>query len=226
MSLPSDPARVPHPPRPLVLATGNRGKVAEFQALLAPAGFTLLLPADLGFSADVEETADTFMGNAFLKAGALAAVSPHPVLADDSGVQVDALGGAPGIFSARYASLETGPQPPGGAWTDASGKPLSQAAANRAKLLRAMEGERDRRACFRCVLCYLVPGREAAFFEGVCEGEIIREERGGSGFGYDPLFIPRGHDKTFAELPGDVKDALSHRGKAVALFLESLASRA
>lgn len=214
------------PFRPLVIATGNRGKVAEFQSLLAPAGFTLLLPADLGFSGEVEETGDTFVANAFLKAAALAAVSPHPVLADDSGLQVDALGGAPGVYSARYAALDSGPGSAGQSrplWTDAAGKPLPQAAANRAKLLKAMEGRQDRKARFRCVLCYLVPGSEAAFFEGVCEGEITREERGESGFGYDPLFIPLGQDKTFAELPGDVKDVLSHRGKAVALFLKSLA---
>jgi non-canonical purine NTP pyrophosphatase (RdgB/HAM1 family) len=124
--------------------------------------------------------------------------------------------------------LDSGPGAAGesrGTWTDAAGKPLPQAAANRAKLLKAMEGEEDRKARFRCVLCYLVPGREAAFFEGVCEGEITREERGESGFGYDPLFIPQGRDQTFAELSGDVKDVLSHRGKAVALFLKSLAEK-
>ena len=207
--------------RPLVIATGNRGKVLEFRTLLAPAGFELLLPADLGFTADVEETGDTFVANAFLKASALAAVSPHPVLADDSGVQVDALGGAPGIYSARYAAMD--PAQP--AWIDAAGKPLPQAAANRARLLRAMEGKADRKARFRCVLCYLVPGGEAAFFEGVCEGEITSEERGEGGFGYDPLFIPQGHDKTFAELPEATKDALSHRGKAIALLLKHLAGR-
>jgi XTP/dITP diphosphohydrolase len=207
------------PPRPLVIATGNRGKVGEFQTLLAPAGFTLLLPQDLGFSADVEETGDTFRANALLKAAALASVCPHPVLSDDSGLEVEALDGAPGLFSARYASLDSGPQGP---WLDAAGKPLPQAAANRAKLLKAMEGQANRKARFRCVLCYLAPGRPAVFFEGVCEGEIIREERGGGGFGYDPIIIPKGHDRTFAELPGDVKDALSHRGQAAALFLRHL----
>lgn len=206
------------PVRPLVIATGNRGKVAEFQSLLAPAGFKLLLPADLGFSADVEETSDTFVGNAFLKASALAAVSPHPVLADDSGVQVDALGGAPGIYSARYASMDADPS----RWVDAGGKPLPQAAANRARLLEAMRHKPDRSARFRCVLCYLVPGGQPAFFEGVCEGDITREERGAHGFGYDALFIPRGYDRTFAELPEAVKEALSHRGKAVSLFLKTL----
>lgn len=220
------------PYRPLVIATGNRGKVAEFQTLLAPAGFTLLLPADLGFSAEVDETAETFAGNAFLKASALAAVSPHPVLSDDSGLEVDALGGAPGIYSARYASMGgspdvaargAGPENPSpSARIDATGKPMSQAAANRAKLLRALEGKTDRTARFRCVLCYLVPGAEAAFFDGVCEGKITRGERGESGFGYDPLFVPKGMDKTFAELPGDVKDRMSHRGKAVSRFLKSL----
>ena len=215
-------------PRPLVIATGNRGKLAEFQSLLGPAGFTLLMPADLGFSGDVEETGDTFVANAFIKASALAALSPYPVLADDSGLQVDALGGAPGVYSARYASAGSPPQGAQGArspqenWVDGDGKPLPQAAANRAKLLRAMQGMDNRKARFRCVLCYLVPGRQAAFFEGVCEGEITRQEKGVGGFGYDSLFIPQGQDKTFAELPGEAKDILSHRGKATALLLAGL----
>ncbi len=210
------------PFRPLVIATGNRGKVLEFQTLLAPAGYTLLLPEDLGVSADVEETGDTYRANALLKAAALASVSPHPVLADDSGLQVDALGGAPGIHSARYATLESGPQGP---WLDSAGKPLPQAAANRAKLLKAMQGQANRDARFRCVLCFMAPGKPAVFFEGTCEGEIIREERGEGGFGYDPIIIPKGHDRTFAELPGDVKDALSHRGRAAALFLRHVMER-
>lgn len=205
------------PFRPLLIATGNRGKVAEFQSLLAPAGFTLLLPGDLGLPADVEETGDTFTANALLKAAALAALSSHPVLSDDSGLQVDALGGAPGLYSARYSTLDSGPRGP---WLDAAGKPLPQAAANRAKLLKAMEGVEDRTARFRCVLCYLESGQAPVFFEGVCEGEIIREERGEGGFGYDAIIVPKGHAQTFAELQGDVKDALSHRGQAAALFLK------
>lgn len=204
--------------RTLVLATGNKGKVAEFQGLLGPHGFTLLTPADIGFHGDVEETGTTFVENAYLKAKALADLTDHPVLSDDSGLEVDALGGAPGLYSARYAALETGPAGP---WLDAQGKPLPQAVANRTKLLRAMEGRQDRGARFRCVLCYLAPGRETAFFEGVCEGEVIGEERGGGGFGYDPIIIPKGHTRTFAELPGEIKDAISHRGRAVALFLRS-----
>ena len=207
------------PQRTLVLATGNKGKVAEFQALLGPHGFTLLTPADIGFHGDVEENGDTFIENAFLKAKALAGLTTHPILSDDSGLEVEALSGAPGLYSARYSALETGPQGP---WLDAAGKPLPIAAANRVKLLMAMEGQADRRARFRCVLCHLVPGRETAFFEGLCEGEVIQAERGGGGFGYDPIIVPKGYDQTFAELPGEIKDAISHRGRAVGLFLRSL----
>ena len=205
------------PFRPLLIATGNRGKVQEFQTLLAPAGFTLLLPGDLGLPADVEETGDTFTANALLKAAALAALSSHPVLSDDSGLQVDALDGAPGLYSARYSTLDSGPKGP---WLDAEGRPLPKAAANRAKLLKAMEGMENRAARFRCVLCYIEPGKAPVFFEGVCEGEIAREERGEGGFGYDAIIRPKGDARTFAELPGDVKDALSHRGQAVTQFLK------
>ena len=206
----------------LVLATGNKGKVAEFQALLGPAGFTLLMPEDIGFHGDVEETGTTFVENAFLKAQALSALSPHPILSDDSGLEVEALGGAPGLYSARYSELETGPAGP---WLDVAGKPLPKAVTNRTKLLKAMQGQADRRARFRCMLCYLAPGSEAAFFEGVCEGEVIQAERGGGGFGYDPVIVPKGYDKTFAELPGEIKDVISHRGRAVGLFLRSLAEK-
>jgi len=167
----------------------------------------------------VEETGTTFIENAFLKAKALAGLTTHPILSDDSGLEVEALGRAPGLYSARYSVLETGPRGP---WLDAAGKPLPIAAANRAKLLKAMEGQADRRARFRCVLCHLAPGRETAFFEGVCEGEVIDAERGGGGFGYDPIIVPKGYDRTFAELPGDVKDKISHRGRATALLLRSL----
>lgn len=200
--------------RPLVLATGNKGKVLEFRTLLAPAGFTLLTPKDIGFTAEVEETGDTLVKNALIKARALAAHTSHPVLADDSGLEVDALGGAPGVYSARYASAET----------DVSGKPIPQDVANRTKLMRAMAGKTDRSARFRCVLCHLVPGREPVFFSGVCEGRIADAERGEGGFGYDPIFIPEGFAATFGELPHAVKDGMSHRGLAAALFLHSLSA--
>lgn len=201
-------------PRYLVLATGNAGKVREFESLLMPGGFSLLTPKDIGFSGDIDETGTTFRDNALIKARALAAHTPYPVLADDSGLEVDALGGAPGVRSARYA--EPGESGPG----------VPQDEANRRKLLRALEaaptsGARGRDARFRCTLCYLVPGREPAFFDGVCEGEIALEARGAHGFGYDPLFIPRGYAETFGELPAEVKDPMSHRGLAAARFLLS-----
>lgn len=197
-------------PRYLVLATGNAGKVKEFESLLLPGGFSLLTPRDIGFTGDVEETGTTFRDNAFLKARALAAHTPWPVLADDSGLEVDALGGGPGIHTARYCG--PGEAPEG----------MSQDAANRWKLLRTLEAfprPDQRRARFRCSLCWLVPGNGPRYFDGVCEGTIAPAERGGGGFGYDPLFIPAGLDRTFGELPAEVKDPMSHRGRAVAEFL-------
>lgn len=202
--------------RSLVLATGNRGKVLEFQNLLAPAGFTILTPQDIGFTDEVEETGDTMVKNAYIKARALAVNTLHPVLADDSGLEVDALGGAPGVYSARYATPEE-------VALAGNGKPISQAVANRNKLMGALLGRDDRTARFRCVLCYLAPGHEPVYFAGVCEGRIAVYERGEGGFGYDPVFIPTGYDKTFGELSNSIKDGMSHRGQAVSLFLKSLA---
>ena len=195
---------------PLVIATGNAGKVKEFQALLAPGGFRLLTPREVGFTDEVAETGSTFAANALLKSMALSLHTGLPVLADDSGLEVAALNGAPGVYSARYATADAGA---------AAG---SQDAANRAKLLREMAGKENRSARFVCVLCHIRPGEDPEFFEGWCEGEIATAERGSGGFGYDPLIIPRGFDRTFAELPADLKDSLSHRGRAAALFLSSL----
>jgi XTP/dITP diphosphohydrolase len=196
----------------LVIATGNAGKVKEFQSLLAPLGVALLTPKDIGFSGDIEESGVTFADNALIKARALAALTTHPVLADDSGLEVDALGGAPGVRSARYASPE-----------EAAGR--RQDAANRDKLLQSLKGLSDRTARFRCTLCYLEPGAEPLFYEGVCEGEITAGERGEGGFGYDPLFIPLGFNRTFGELPEAVKDNLSHRGRATSALLADLSRR-
>ena len=201
-------------PATLVLATGNRGKVLEFQTLLAPAGFKLLTPKDIGFTDEVEETGTTFSENSLIKARALAQATSYPILSDDSGLEVDALAGAPGVYSARY-STETLYHPH-------SGEALSQAAANRVKLLQALAGLSNRTARFRCTLCYLVPGQEPTFFAGLCEGRIADSERGESGFGYDSIFIPSGFDQTFGELSHAAKDTLSHRAKAVSLFLKSV----
>ncbi len=191
--------------RALLLATGNAGKVAEFKDLLEPHGFEIKTPYEVGFSGVIEETGTTFRENALLKAEALARFANLPVLSDDSGLEVEALGGEPGLHTARYAG-------PGA--TDIQ---------NREKLLNALEGHANRRARFVCVLCYAVPGRTPEFFEGICAGAIAAEEKGERGFGYDPLFIPEGRTESFAESLPAVKDALSHRGRAVQAFLRSFA---
>lgn len=219
--------------RPLILATSNKGKVLEFQSLLSPSGFTLFTPENIGFTTEVEETGNTFEANALIKAEAIiayftstdstvldasTAFAPsndyafYPILSDDSGLEVDALNGAPGIYSARYSAADE--------LKDSAGKLLPLAAANRKKLLAAMDGKINRKARFHCVLCYLKPNEKPVFFAATCEGKIAEQEFGEGGFGYDPLFIPEGYDKTFAELSEKVKDELSHRGKAAQLFLK------
>jgi XTP/dITP diphosphohydrolase len=147
----------------------------------------------------VEETAGSFDGNARLKAEALLALAgPEDwVLADDSGLEVDALGGAPGVFSARYA-----------------GEPCDYA-ANNEKILRELAGEQNRRARFVTVIALCRPGAAPLTVTGTCEGTIIEEPRGSKGFGYDPLFVPDGYSETFAELPSEVKNKISHRANAL-----------
>ena len=185
----------------LIVATGNRGKLVEIQNLLAD------LPLDLRSLADFEPVAEPvedqpdFEGNARLKARYYAEKLGHPVLADDSGLEVDALGGAPGVISARYA-----------------GEP-SDDQRNNAKLLRELEGVPDekRTARFRCVLCITgpeLPGGEQVF-HGVVEGRIIEAPRGEGGFGYDPLFFHPGLGRTTAEIPLAEKNRISHRGQAL-----------
>ncbi|HYE96649.1 MAG TPA: RdgB/HAM1 family non-canonical purine NTP pyrophosphatase [Rubricoccaceae bacterium] len=184
----------------LVLATRNPGKVAELAVRLAALPVTLHAAADFPAAPEVEEDADTLHGNAEKKARALLEATGLPALADDTGLEVDALGGAPGVFSARYAG------------------PAEDAVANRAKLLDAIRGEANRRARFRCVLAF-AEGPGVLFFDGVCEGTITKEERGAEGFGYDALFVPdEGDGRTFAEMTKEEKNRISHRGRALDLF--------
>ena len=200
----------------LVLATRNRHKTEEIRAILG-ASFRFLTLNDFPDAPPVVEDADTFAGNAAKKANELARWIPSSnlaastfVLADDSGLEVDALHGAPGVFSARFAALDTG----------AAGN--SSDAANNAKLLRLLEKVplEKRTARFRCVLA-LVPVISPSavgmpqFFDGACEGRIQFAPGGQGGFGYDPLFVPDGFEKSFAELGEDVKNKLSHRAKAL-----------
>jgi len=193
----------------LVLASSNRGKLAEFNALLAGSGFEVVNQGSLGVE-DIEETGATFVENALLKARHAARSTGLPALADDSGLCVEHLGGAPGLYSARYA----------GGHGDAS--------ANNAKLLRALEGvpTGQRRAFFICVLVLLRHADDQAplIAEGRWHGCVLDAPRGAQGFGYDPLFLPDGQTRSAAELEHALKNRLSHRGQALASLRERLAA--
>lgn len=186
----------------LLVATNNPGKVREYAELLAglPGPISFTLPAQEGLTLEVEETGDTFEENARLKAQAFARASGLLTLADDSGLEVDALGGAPGVRSARYAG-------PGASDVD-----------RYRKLLRALEGvpQGQRSARFHCVVAVGLPGGELYTAEGLCEGEIGFSPKGDHGFGYDPVFIVEGYQgQTMAELPPHVKNQISHRARAL-----------
>jgi len=183
----------------LVLATRNPGKVAELAAALEGLPVTLVSAAEVG-APEVEEDAGTLRGNAEKKARALHAHTGLPALADDTGLEVDALDGAPGVFSSRYAG------------------PEGDDAANRRKLLADLAGAPARTARFRTVLAF-ADGAGVRFFDGVCEGVIAAEEAGAGGFGYDALFRPsEGDGRTFAEMTAAEKNRISHRGRAVEAF--------
>ena len=189
----------------LVIASNNPGKLREFQFLLQPLGIEVLTQAQLGI-AEAEEPHYTFIENALAKARHVSSLSGLPALADDSGICVTALGGAPGVFSARYA-----------------GEPKSDR-RNNEKLLREMQGVEDRRAHYFCVLVLLhsASDPQPLIAEGEWHGEIAHAERGDGGFGYDPLFWLPELGKMSAELSRDEKHAISHRGKALKLLLEKL----
>jgi XTP/dITP diphosphohydrolase len=188
--------------KPLLVSTRNAHKVAEIREILG-AGFEVLDLSTIAVVGEVEETGVTFEENATLKALAVSGHFDGWVIADDSGLEVDALDGAPGVWSARFSG-------PGA--TDAS---------NRALLLEKLEGVRgkERSARFRCVIVLARAGRKFAAFSGSVEGVVINQEKGAGGFGYDPLFVPEGHCETFAQLGADVKNALSHRARALAGLL-------
>jgi XTP/dITP diphosphohydrolase len=186
----------------LLVSTRNAHKVAEIREILGSA-FEVLDLSTISGVGEVEETGVTFEENATLKALAVSGHFDGWVIADDSGLEVDALDGAPGVWSARFS---------GDGATDAS---------NRTLLLEKLEGVRgkERSARFRCVIVLARAGRKFAAFSGSVEGVIINQEKGAGGFGYDPLFVPEGHCETFAQLGADVKNALSHRARALANLL-------
>lgn len=189
----------------IVLASGNPGKKAEIEQLLAPFGTRVITQVELGIT-EAEEPYDTFLENALAKARHACFATRLPALADDSGLCVDALGGAPGIHSARYA-----------------GEPGSDSRNNQ-KLLTEMSAHDDRRAHYECVLVLMRgPGDvQPLVASAQWHGSIARLPRGGSGFGYDPLFLPQGLAKTAAELAPEEKNRVSHRGQALAKLFELL----
>ena len=184
--------------RPLVLATRNKGKIAEFKELFSRTDIELRNLDDFGPIPPVVEDGETFEENAVIKARFTARVLGLPAVADDSGLTVKALGGEPGVFSARYA---------GESATDGE---------NNLKLLNRMKGIDEREGAFICVLAIAVPRGPALIYEGICEGIISKELTGGQGFGYDPLFYYPPLKKTFAQMTQTEKNHVSHRGKAMA----------
>lgn len=187
----------------LVFATNNAHKLDEIRAILG-SKIEILSLNDINCHADIPETADTLEGNAALKAQYIYKNFGLDCFADDTGLEVEALNGAPGIYSARYA---------GGEGHDSE--------ANMKKLLAEMEGKENRKARFRTAICLIEDGKEH-LFEGIVNGEIIQERRGGSGFGYDPVFVPEGYTETFAEMGNDEKNKISHRARAVAKLCDYL----
>lgn len=179
----------------ILFATNNAHKLAEVQAVLGDS-YTLVTPRDCGVTEEIPETQPTLEGNALQKARYLYERTGLDCFADDTGLEVEALGGAPGVHSARYA-------------TDGH-----DFAANNRLLLQNLAGKENRRARFRTVVALILGGREY-LFEGVVEGQIIDRETGHEGFGYDPLFRPDGYDRTFAQMTTEEKNAVSHRARAV-----------
>jgi XTP/dITP diphosphohydrolase len=190
----------------IVLATTNPGKIREFETMLSPQGFTVLSLRDFPKIPETEETGETFLANALLKARNAAQYIPLPVLADDSGLQVDALHGLPGVRSARFAGENA---------TDSE---------NVQHLLERMNDiPREKRAArFVCCLAYVAPDGTEVVAEGFLEGWIARAPRGEAGFGYDPVFCPEGSEWTLAEMGSEQKNRISHRRKAVERLLHKL----
>jgi len=204
----------PDPKRLVVLASRNRGKISEYRRMLEQAGFSVMGMDQAGADSGLElpEEGDTFEANALQKASALQKITGGWTLGDDSGLEVDALGGAPGVFSARYSgSDERGP---------------ARDRANCRKLLEELEDIPDdrRTARFVCAIAMPGPGGAVITSRGTCEGRIIRTPRGESGFGYDPVFVADGYDRTMAELSMDEKNRISHRGRALRALVLKLIS--
>ena len=186
----------------IIFATGNKNKLKEAAEILG-GKYELVTAAEAGITEDIPETSDTIEGNASQKSHYLWKKTSMPCFADDTGLEVEALGGRPGVYSARYAG-------------DAK-----DSKANMEKLLSELEGEKNRNARFRTVISLITGGKEY-LFEGILKGRITESQRGNAGFGYDPVFMPEGYDKTLAEMPLHEKNLISHRGIAVRKLAEFL----
>ena len=196
-------------PSSLLVATHNGGKLAEFRALLAPLGVTVRGAAEMGL-AEPEETEESFVGNARIKARAAVEATGLPALADDSGLEIDALGGAPGVRTADWAETP-------------DGRDFARAMRRAWDALEAAGAPEPRTARFRCTLVLLRPDGAEDVFEGTLPGRIVWPPRGAHGHGYDPIFVPDGHDRTLGEMEPDEKNALSHRARALAALRAALA---
>ncbi|MDY7394127.1 non-canonical purine NTP diphosphatase [Aureibaculum sp. 2210JD6-5] len=186
----------------IVFATHNLNKLKEVQQLM-PKSIKLLSLSDINCNEEILETADTLLGNAQLKADYITQTYGYDCFADDTGLEVNALNGEPGVYSARYAG------------------PANNAVANMAKLLTNLKSKKDRTAQFKTVIVLNLKG-EQHIFEGICKGEILKNQQGNDGFGYDPIFKPEGYDKSFAEMSLEEKGVISHRGKAVKKLMRFL----
>ncbi len=190
----------------LLVATHNAGKLAEITEILAPHGVSVVGAGDMDLP-EPEETEDTFMGNARIKAHAAAKATGLPALSDDSGITIDALDGAPGVYTADWA--ETG-----------NGRDFMKAMTRANDEITAKGADAPRSAQFRCTLVLAWPDGHDEVFEGVMAGDLVWPIRGEGGFGYDPMFMPDGYDVTCAEMPKEEKNQISHRGRALKAFVE------
>lgn len=191
----------------LIIASNNPGKIREYKDIFEPFGFTVRSQAEESIHLEVEETGITFEQNAALKARAIHELSRCCVIADDSGLEVEALGGAPGLYSARYLGLKTEHE-------------------RRLAVLKGLEGKEDRKARFVTCICFIEETGKEHLFTGIWNGEIAKKEEGANGFGYDPIFISEdGGGKTTASLPLSFKETYSHRAKAVKKLIAYLRTR-
>ncbi|MDI6833393.1 MAG: RdgB/HAM1 family non-canonical purine NTP pyrophosphatase [Bacteroidales bacterium] len=189
----------------LVFATHNQGKVHEIQNIVGD-NIKILSLTDIGYLEEIAETGSTFNENAFLKANTIYQIYKKPVFADDSGLEVRALNGRPGVYSARYAGVG-----------------LKNFEPHIVKLLNELNGVEDRKARFKTVICLIINDK-TYYFEGIISGQIIDHPRGNNGFGYDPIFVPDGYTKTFAEMDLDEKNKISHRSQAIHKMIDFILS--